>query len=526
MNLDQVSVEIRPRRPWEAVDLGLRMAQRWWLPLIKIWILASLPICLLLYLLPKDWVFFQLLILWLILPLFERLQLHFLSHAVFNQMLTTAEVFRELPRLWFTQLFSSLIWRRFSFTRSMDMPVSMLEGLSGSRRSSRLTVLHREDTAPASWLTCFFFLNTLFIAAAFFVLGYFFLSNENNLNWWSFVNIYLFSEGSYSGWLILNTLIYLAWSIVTPFYVAGGFALYLNRRIRLEAWDVEIAFRRIVQKRHKDESSEINPPLENKKAKNIVSIVLFFLCVFGAGHTENTLAGDFNADSKSAEVQEMDAKSHSKYIVEKILNSEDFNKKEIIKVEKPKEKKQSVSESSEFWDGFFRFLHGLIGNLAKIGEVLLWVLVVSLVVYVLYRYRHWFAEIAPERSRLKASRPDTLFGLQVNKESLPEDVSAEAMRLLQENKYRESLALLYRACLAQLVDRGLELHNGETELECLALIGKHAEKLRVHADMLRYFNGLTEHWRRLAYGHILPDKTEAQALCENWLGVWQGTTAE
>jgi hypothetical protein len=31
---------------------------------------------------------------------------------------------------------------------------------------------------------------------------------------------------------------------VEPFYVAAGFALYLNRRAELEAWDIEQEFRR------------------------------------------------------------------------------------------------------------------------------------------------------------------------------------------------------------------------------------------------------------------------------------------
>ena len=43
MNLDQVTLEIRPRSAWEAVDLGLLMAKRWWLPMIKVWLLASAP---------------------------------------------------------------------------------------------------------------------------------------------------------------------------------------------------------------------------------------------------------------------------------------------------------------------------------------------------------------------------------------------------------------------------------------------------------------------------------------------------
>jgi hypothetical protein len=37
----------------------------------------------------------------------------------------------------------------------------------------------------------------------------------------------------------------LAMSLIAPFYVAGGFALYLNRRVELEAWDLELNFRRI-----------------------------------------------------------------------------------------------------------------------------------------------------------------------------------------------------------------------------------------------------------------------------------------
>jgi hypothetical protein len=28
-----------------------------------------------------------------------------------------------------------------------------------------------------------------------------------------------------------------------PFYVAAGFCMYLNRRVELEAWDIEQAFR-------------------------------------------------------------------------------------------------------------------------------------------------------------------------------------------------------------------------------------------------------------------------------------------
>jgi hypothetical protein len=41
-----------------------------------------------------------------------------------------------------------------------------------------------------------------------------------------------------------DLLMLLAMSVMAPFYVAAGFALYLGRRTRLEAWDLELAFGR------------------------------------------------------------------------------------------------------------------------------------------------------------------------------------------------------------------------------------------------------------------------------------------
>jgi hypothetical protein len=44
---------------------------------------------------------------------------------------------------------------------------------------------------------------------------------------------------------IANTAAYaLAVFFLEPFYVAAGFAMYLNRRAELEAWDIEQEFRR------------------------------------------------------------------------------------------------------------------------------------------------------------------------------------------------------------------------------------------------------------------------------------------
>ena len=45
--------------------------------------------------------------------------------------------------------------------------------------------------------------------------------------------------------IAFNALDWLAVAFIEPFYVGAGFGLYLNRRTQLEAWDLEIAFRRM-----------------------------------------------------------------------------------------------------------------------------------------------------------------------------------------------------------------------------------------------------------------------------------------
>jgi hypothetical protein len=44
--------------------------------------------------------------------------------------------------------------------------------------------------------------------------------------------------------LIVNCAYPVAALFMEPFYVAAGFAMYLNRRVELEAWDIEQELRR------------------------------------------------------------------------------------------------------------------------------------------------------------------------------------------------------------------------------------------------------------------------------------------
>src|SRR5690606_26027019 len=59
-----------------------------------------------------------------------------------------------------------------------------------------------------------------------------------------------FGEGEASVALVIsNGVLWLAQVAVMPFYVAGGFSLYIKRRIELEGWDLELVFRQLARRR-------------------------------------------------------------------------------------------------------------------------------------------------------------------------------------------------------------------------------------------------------------------------------------
>ena len=153
MRLTDANAAIRPRSAWEALDLGTLMARRQARLLISSWALLTLPVFGLLTLLFWQAPFWSLLLFWWLKPLFERLPLHILSRSLFGDTPTLKAALRALPVLLKPQLLASLTWRRLSPTRSFDLPVLQLEGLTGNARSQRLVVLGQRDSGAASWLT-------------------------------------------------------------------------------------------------------------------------------------------------------------------------------------------------------------------------------------------------------------------------------------------------------------------------------------------------------------------------------------
>lgn len=526
MNLDQVTLEIRPRSAWEAVDLGLLMAKRWWLPMIKIWLLVSFPIFVFTLLIPERWFWCGALLLWWLKPLMERPLLHLLSHAVFNDMPDTRSTFKLFPRLALKQLFPSLTWRRFSPTRSMDLPVLQLEGLHGARRQDRLAILHREDSSPASWLSFIGLALEICLWIGIISFIWVLIPREINIEWANF----FFDQEAAQLHLLQLSIWYAALSLTAPFYVACGFALYLNRRIKLEAWDIDIAFRRIANKRSNASA------LYSLLFALTLGLAIFATDAQRGAYAQDHLpamensattepyTGEALIDKPVGEYTELD-RHQTQESIKAVLQQSEFSRKEMqrtLKFDEP-------DEPSDFWKKLFKFLSNFEGFLAAASllEILLWVAVIALIGFVLFRYRHWlaaqFVRIKPTLT--PKAKPATLFGMDVTRESLPEDISTHALTLLQAGDVRAALALLYRASLFHLIHSGVDIHDGHTERECAELMREHFANNQLAQARVTYFVTLTREWQRLAYGHLFPTAEKAQHLCSAWNSCWLQSTS-
>ncbi|UTW04729.1 DUF4129 domain-containing protein [Amphritea atlantica] len=499
MELDKLEISLRRRTPWEAIDLGFALARRWFKPLWLLWLSSAAPLGIVLFFVFYDQLGWLMLIIWWFKPLYEPPLMFWLSRAVFGEQLPVKAVLRQWWPVVRPQLLLNLTLRRFNPSRSFTLPVALLEQLKGSARRDRLRVLGRNQHA-ATWLTVIgIHLETVLEMA--FVTVVFMLIPED-LRWVSFSDLIL-APGRFGDWLQLAGGL-LCMSVIAPFYVAAGFALYLNRRSELEAWDIEISFRRISE-RVKGESS--------RRARRSVAAVMLTAFVALAVPLISTPA------DAGQQVSAEDARP----LIEKVLADEAFGRYEQTYYWKYTGQTPLDSDSDNWFilllEKLFKGMEAALEGGASIGKILIWIVGISLAVFLIYQVAkngQWFRYFQRSPVRKGRSRPVELFGLDLRPDQLPDDPAEEALKLIERGAFREALSLLYRGALVYLVTREhIEIPDSATEGECEQLVRDNRSVKE--AD---YFRTLTHHWLRLAYGHIVPAEEPVVALCQQWQEVY------
>ncbi len=495
LDLAKLTVAARPRTSWEGIDLGFVMAREWFLPLWGLWWLGALPLNLLLVLLLGGESWLALLLSWWLKPLYEPPLLFWLSRALFGERLPLRKVLRQWPVIVRPRLLANLTWARLNPSRSFHMPVALLERLGSTTRRDRIRVLGRGQQA-GFWLTYMGIHFELALELSCIVLLLALLPEE--LQWLDWRSL-LLHPGSLEQWLQYAADL-LAMSLIAPFYVAGGFGLYLVRRIELEAWDIEIVFRRM-QERHQNRS---HSPSKGATA------VLLALGLAVSGSVQEVQAQQISASEAQRAVQE-------------VLADDAFGKREM---ETYWEYVGGSRDDSVFSiDLLVDFFEGFFQGIARVGELLLWVGGALLLVFFAYRIarnRQWLQPEWALPGRKASAPPAELFGLDLRPESLPADLVKETLALLRQGQQRAALSLLYRGSLVRLVHApGMEIPAGATEGECLRLV--RAGRPEREAD---FFRRLTHSWLHMAYGHRPLAAGGIEALCRDWRTLYGTDHAE
>jgi len=516
MRLTDASVAIRPRSAWEALDLGVLLARRHIGLLMASWALVTVPIFATLCLLLWDHPGLAVFIFWWLKPAYERLPLYIVSRALFGDTPSLRQALRAWPALLKPQLLASLTWRRLSPTRSFDLPVLQLEGLSGEARAQRLVVLGQRDAGGATWLTVVGVHLEMALWLGLASLFYLLLPQQIELDW-SWQSLVNAANGEWQ-WLehLSNLLYVLALVIWEPVYVACGFTLYLNRRTALEAWDIELVFRQLRQR-----ISGVAYALLLGCGVLLMQAPVPAMASEAVAATRCPLpVQDPNGPEAERLLKQPLTSQAARQSIAQLLDQPPFENRETLTRWRFGEEKAAEQPNDDtlksLIEKFFKLaeLWKGIEGVALFFEALLWAALLGLVGLLLWRYREWLdafsARIGLPKMR-RATAPTQLFGLEVAPETLPDDVASEAERLWQDQP-RAALGLLYRALLSRLLhDHRLALRSAHTEAEVLRMV-QDLER----DDLVRFSEILTRHWQNLAYGHRLPPDTLKRGLCEGW----------
>ncbi|MFK8028672.1 MAG: hypothetical protein AB8G18_00390 [Gammaproteobacteria bacterium] len=499
MKLSHSTAVIRPRRGWEAIDLGVRMIQRDFVALARRWIVATLPWYVMF--LSAGHLFgsvgLGVLLFWWMKPAFDRVILDYLSQRLFSPGVQDPGPFD----LWFRLPFSAAAWRqltylRFSLARTFTLPVYQLEGASGNS-GERIRTLVNRDYGASAWLTVvFFFLSSTLLTVILAQLTHWLHPEPIILQDANIFDRFLETEELFTGPLLwLHMLMYyLVTGLFELFFVGAGFALYLNRRTHLEAWDIELSFRRLSERL-------------SRGTTTLATITAAILCVALSVISPTEIQAQETPAAPDSSY-ELPSTEQARQTVKEIYAGDEFGEQINDRVWRLKETDEDTTQADS---DMLRSIGPIIALFAKLLKYLLIAVVVIAIVV-------WFIKERKRLLQLKspAKKVDTSNDvIEAEEEQLfvPDaDVPEVVRKLWEEGKARESLSYLYRSALSFLVTRHeLLIGDHATEEDCLQLVRANASE-----QVSLYFSDITRQWRLLAYGKRKPEDSMVSDLCARW----------
>ncbi|MCM2335242.1 MAG: hypothetical protein NDI66_00430 [Pseudomonas sp.] len=512
MRIDALTVALRPRTAWEAVELGGALLRAHAGAVWRPWLALTLPLFALLNLalwaLDQLWLAAPL--MWWLKPLFDRVPLYVLSRAVFGDVPAPRATLRALPAFARPSLLAGLTWRRLSPVRSLYLPVDVLEGAGGADARARRAALGGPVYGVAALLTLVCVNFELVLMAGLAALAFVFIPPEYVVDAARGLWELLVAQPAWIQ-LAYNAIAYAATAVIEPFFVAAGFGLYLNRRTGIEGWDIELGLRRLRTRL-----------LEHARPLALVLACAFAWAMPPAAHAQD--AGDRAAPARAPDraaardpgsVAGRPVASPASVFGDERAPTADFQRAVAEAYADPalSPKRTVVRWKARNPDEPAArkpppFLEPLAKAIALIGEFALWAVFIALALMLLLTARYWLPWL---RGTLAGARREPTAVQErpaVDAPPLPDDVAAAARALWARGRPRDALALLYRASVAAMVERAqVVLVPGATEAQCLR-----AARAMPRADDREAFADVVRRWQLAAYARRVPGDDEFEAL--------------
>ncbi|MFU8807398.1 MAG: hypothetical protein ACNA8W_26550, partial [Bradymonadaceae bacterium] len=249
----------------------------------------------------------------------------------------------------------------------------------------------------------------------------------------------------------------LSMMLVETLYVAGNFGLYISRRVELEGWDIELAFRKL--------AGRLENPLVDK-LKHVVILLLLPMSLVAFSGTSSTVSAEELIAEEHDELFS-DTPEDPYVIITEILESPEFGEEQTTTRWHLREKFEKDDKPARDFAWVTLLAHGL--------KILLWALVIlglAAVAYVLVRraLSHLGISKPPEADEWEQT---LVHGEDAGTDGyvLPEDIVGHARRAWHGGEEERALSLLYLGTLEILEARyAILLDPGQTAYECVRTV--------------------------------------------------------
>jgi hypothetical protein len=484
MQIDALALRLRPRRSIEATDLGVRLCQASAGSVYSVYLPVALPLVILALATFEVAPWLPTLLIWWAKPWLDRTILFVLSRAAFGQTTTLAQVWAAQRDVWWRHLFFTLTVQRLSLWRAFTQPVYQLEGLTPWRARARVRQVRRRHTGVAMMMTSTFATAEAALAISLLSLLYWFAPRGQA------PDILDMLVGEATGALpwAWSAIYMISILFIEPFYVAAGFAMYLNRRVELEAWDIEQEFRRAFG-----------------AAATAARAAIVALVVTTGAYT--VLLAQEPAPSAPAQPSEIEVAA----AIARVKADPNLATEQTIKTLRWKNPTTSATKSSDA-PSWLLWLGDLFRWIERSARVLMWCVIALLVGFLAFFVVRLTRGVSPHDGDDAFVAPTHVRDLDIRPEALPPEIGSAARALWDRGEHRGALALLYRGLLSRLAHvHKVPIRDASTEGDCLTLAAAHLTQPRSE-----YAGRLVHAWQRFVYGRLDVQTTLVYYLCDEF----------